>query len=444
VYVFDLETNARVAILGAIGGSGEVSLSPDESLALVSLPWAFGSTYGFYRTDDYSLAASLYLLDLRDETIDGGTGWSANGSHAFALRVGENAGDPSTLYRIDVAGFQAVGSMALPEDVVRPGPSWPWYLAIPPAGSRALVAAVGGIAHRVLLVDLDALAVVAAVDVGPSPSQPVFDETGRHAYIAAIGGDAVSVLDLTSAAVIATIPTDAGPSSVALDERRRLLAVGCTRGGTVRLFDLDTHAPLVTVPMQSPGAVTLLPHVAIALVPNIVDDSVRVVDLDPDSSTFGTIVQSVALPPCSEGCYPRSVELRPSGRSGYVLGFSSRINVLSLPLPPVSIDVIPDTFRVAAGSRLTLRATITNNASSAQTVDGWVDVILPSGREYHGNPVLGPLTRTLGVGRALSRTAGFRIGPGVRPSGPYLVRASVGSFPSPGAVHTASFRFFVE
>jgi len=136
--------------------------------------------------------------------------------------------------------------------------------------------------------------------------------------------------------------------------------------------------------------------------------------------------------------------LHPDGRTAYTLSRNRpRVDVLSLPLPPVSVYLVPLGYEFGAGESVRFEARITNHTDERQTFEARVDVLKPNGNPFPGNPVLGPVTKGLPAGRTLVREVGFRIGGGVPPSGPYTVRATIETAPG-GATSTSSFRFLVE
>jgi hypothetical protein len=65
----------------------------------------------------------------------------------------------------------------------------------------------------------------------------------------------------------------------------------------------------------------------------------------------------------------------------------------------ITLDLIPDQTSVPRGGNLTVTVTLTNKSTKEVKYDGWVDVTLPSGQSYPGNPIVGPASITLTPGQ---------------------------------------------
>jgi hypothetical protein len=113
------------------------------------------------------------------------------------------------------------------------------------------------------------------------------------------------------------------------------------------------------------------------------------------------------------------------------------------PTPSLYVTTSPLATSVAAGDRLVFDVEIGNTTDQSRTVDAWIDGILPNGHEVGTNPLVGPRSLTLAPHRIVRRTVRLRVPPTVRPSGPYTLRASIGTHPAP-VVDSASFSFVVR
>lgn len=92
--------------------------------------------------------------------------------------------------------------------------------------------------------------------------------------------------------------------------------------------------------------------------------------------------------------------LHPKGLRGYVLSANRlRVDAAALPAPDVSLYLVPERFGFRAGERVRFRATVTNHTETVQAITGRVDVDKPSGNPFGGNPVVGPVTKSLAPGQ---------------------------------------------
>lgn len=94
----------------------------------------------------------------------------------------------------------------------------------------------------------------------------------------------------------------------------------------------------------------------------------------------------------------------------------------------VGIALLPDATAVPPGGRIAYDITVSNWTGEPAPLEAWIDVLLPDGRPYAGNPIVGPRSFSIAAGREVTRTLRIRIPGGFAPSGPYTVRASIGTF----------------
>lgn len=434
VHVVDLATNDVIGVMDGRGG-GYASLSPNEEWVIVS---AMGRDHHVYRTSDNLREATIQVGDFNGE-LSLGIGWSPDSAYAFILRVESSPSEQSVLYKIDASNFQMVSQVEVGGlTIFARG-----FLHIAPGGSRALIIDNFVNPNVMRVVDTDAMSVLGSVDVGPLPGVPVFDSSGEHAWIPSSGNDQVAVLDMQTLQVVRQFDTADNPGALSFDEATGRLAL-LAAGGTVQLFDADSGTLLASVVVPGGNSVTLQPYLGTALVTVGGSDELVVIDFNPASPTFGTILQRLTLPGCAGSCQPTGVALHPDGLRGYTLSFNrQRIDVLDLPTPDVSLYLIPQQFAYNAGDLVRFEARVTNHTGVAQDITGWIDVIKPNGNPFPANPVAGPASKTLGPGRTITRTVGYRIGATVPPSGPYQTAGRLGMFPAP-VTFSSSFPFFVE
>jgi hypothetical protein len=85
---------------------------------------------------------------------------------------------------------------------------------------------------------------------------------------------------------------------------------------------------------------------------------------------------------------------------------------------PVSAYGDPDERTVPRGGKLGVTITLVNNTGVERVADAWTGVVLPNGKPYKGNPVLGPKTVILVPYDTLSKHVNHKI-PGSAPLGTY-------------------------
>jgi hypothetical protein len=96
--------------------------------------------------------------------------------------------------------------------------------------------------------------------------------------------------------------------------------------------------------------------------------------------------------------------------------------------PDVSVYLTPDEATVPRGGKLGFDILVRNNTESSQTFQAWTDVILPNGKPYKGNPVLGPKTVPLQPRKWVIRHITQQV-PGNAPLGDYVYMGMVGTWP---------------
>jgi hypothetical protein len=96
--------------------------------------------------------------------------------------------------------------------------------------------------------------------------------------------------------------------------------------------------------------------------------------------------------------------------------------------PDVSVYLTPDEATVPQGGKLGFDILVRNNTGSSQTFQAWTGVILPNGKPYKGNPVLGPKTVPLQPRKWVIRHITQQV-PGNAPLGDYIYMGTVGTWP---------------
>jgi hypothetical protein len=185
------------------------------------------------------------------------------------------------------------------------------------------------------------------------------------------------------------------------------------------------------------------------------------VQIEPEGGYPYKIVDNPASPfepgtPCFSGrhdwkeevfdlsAYSGAVYLRfRFGTDGYVTEEGWYIDDVKVgaPLPDVTVTLEPDATVIPRGSKLGFTATVTNNTQDTQGFNFWTEVILPNGKPYPKNPVIGPMWVTLAPGEEKSKHVSHKI-PGSAPLGTYTYIAKIGTYPEP-LIDSDSFTFTV-
>jgi hypothetical protein len=118
------------------------------------------------------------------------------------------------------------------------------------------------------------------------------------------------------------------------------------------------------------------------------------------------------------------------------------VSFAMLPTTDVVVALAPRSTTVRPGGTLFYDASLSNPTGASRMVDVWVDAFLPDGRPYRGNPIALARSVTLAPGRSIHRVARLNVPASVRPSGPYVIRGSAGTFPD-APVGQSSFSFSV-
>jgi len=95
-------------------------------------------------------------------------------------------------------------------------------------------------------------------------------------------------------------------------------------------------------------------------------------------------------------------------------------------LSEVDVEITPETATVPMGSNLNFTVDLRNITQYSQSFEAWLDVILPNGNEYQGNPYVGPLSLDLTSRQTPSQDLTLPIPNGI-PAADYRLRVGVGN-----------------
>lgn len=114
----------------------------------------------------------------------------------------------------------------------------------------------------------------------------------------------------------------------------------------------------------------------------------------------------------------------------FLQSIGSRTVLNTCKLSDVDVEITPETATVPRGSDLNFTVDLTNITQYPQSFEAWLDVILPDGSEYQGNPYMGPISLYLDSHQAQSQDLTLPIPNGI-PAANYRLRVGVGNQAQP-------------
>jgi len=111
---------------------------------------------------------------------------------------------------------------------------------------------------------------------------------------------------------------------------------------------------------------------------------------------------------------------------------------------PTLVELLPVVSCAPPGNRLQFDVAIENLTQDRLTRDVWIDAFLPNGAPFAGNPVLGPVTVSLGPSRRIQQRASLPVPSSApAPFGPLVLRGNIGSFGVEPAESSSEISCFV-
>lgn len=177
--------------------------------------------------------------------------------------------------------------------------------------------------NTVSVIDTATDAVIATIRVGTAPIGVAITPNGRRVYVANQLDNTVSVIDTSKNKVIATVRVGIRPLLVAItpDGKSAYVTNGGTQGvpdKSISVIDTKTNKVVATI-TEGVGifpfglAIGNTPAGTRAYVTNTVDGTVSVIDVNPASPTFNTIIATLTV-----GNSPIDVAITPDGTSAFV------------------------------------------------------------------------------------------------------------------------------
>ena len=96
---------------------------------------------------------------------------------------------------------------------------------------------------------------------------------------------------------------------------------------------------------------------------------------------------------------------------------------------PFSCSITPVNSTVPRGGRLEFIVVIKNDTDEYKDFNLWIDLTLPDGSPYDKNPLVKPLTFSLGPWSEVESGGGLRVHPRAPLGGPYTITMKIGEYP---------------
>jgi YVTN family beta-propeller protein len=320
--------------------------------------------------DDIGGGAGLAEIDTATQTVLRGRGFAdataanavaltTDGSQAYVTGADLLNGRGNAVWIVDTTTFELVATKTLA--------AWPAGIAVAtlsrPATPRVAYVANGG-DGSVSVIDTDTLRSVATIPVGGGPRGVAFDPDASHAYVA--DGDVI-VIDVATNTVVDRITVTTANADLVVSPDGVSVFVASTTVPSISVIDTTTHvvtdvisigrfstgiavtpdgsrvyvgansavvvidtaskAVVDSIPISGPlQGVAITPDGKLAYVADLSSSDVFVIDTDPSSPTFDTVVARVSTGPYGSG---NAVAISPDGAFAYVvnesLGTASRI-----------------------------------------------------------------------------------------------------------------------
>jgi len=243
--LIDLASGRTTATLPTGDGPHEVAVSPDGR-------WAVASNYGGatpgHTLTVLDLAARVVAqtVDLGAYTRPHGMAWTTDGRRLLVTAQGSHA-----VLVVDASGWRV--ERAIPTDTLGVH-----MIAVAPDGRYAYAASVD--AGRVVKLDVERGAAVAAAPAAPGSEGIAVSPDGRDVWVACRVANVVAVLDAATLRLEDTLPSSVFPIRVRFTPDGRRVLVSNARSGEVRIFDARSRRPIATVavPYDSARAVTTM------------------------------------------------------------------------------------------------------------------------------------------------------------------------------------------
>ncbi len=203
--------------------------------------------------------------------------------------------------------------------------------------------------------------IIAAINVGSTPSYIAIDPPGARAYVTNFGGTTITIIDTDTYAILGSITTAAAPVWIAITPDGQTAYVTLS-GNTVAEIDISTNTLTATITVgNTPVGIAITPTGEFAYVANYADGTVKVIDI-----LAGAVVATITV-----GTNPYGVTMNREGSKVYVANSgASTVSVIST----VS-NTVTGTINVGSGPRFICINSIDSKAYVGNFGGGTVSVV---------------------------------------------------------------------
>ena len=252
------------------------------------------------------------------------------------------------------------------------GVGQPFGIAISPDGRRAYVANGAVTPGRVQVIDTATNAILTSIAVGVDPQGIAITPDGTRGYVTNSFDDTVSAFSTATNTVIgAPIPVDDEPVAIAITPNGDVAYVANQRGYTLSVVDinpLSTHYNTVvntvslwdTSPAPDvPGGIAVTPDGQRVLVTTLIGNRVTVFDTDSYAEVGSTVV----------GEDPVGIAITPDGAHAYVAnGVDNNVSIIDLNTYATTTISVGDTPGAVAITPDGAYVYVANNVSNSVSV----------------------------------------------------------------------------
>ncbi|WP_082232078.1 YncE family protein [Halobacillus massiliensis] len=174
--------------------------------------------------------------------------------------------------------------------------------------------------NTVTVIDTKTDQLIDTITVGNNPIGIEITPNGRKVYVANQLDGTVSVIDTVNHIVIDTIPLGNNPVSMRITPDGTRAYVTLSGSNTVAVIDTETNTVTDAIPVgRGPlgQAIGNTPFGTRDYVGNFEDDTVSVINANPDSPAYNTVIFTIAV-----GDGPLKADMTPDGTTVYVLNYN--------------------------------------------------------------------------------------------------------------------------
>ena len=231
-----------------------------------------------------------------------------------------------------------------------------------------------GGANTLSVIDGTTNDLIKTIGVGLAPQLVDFDQTTNRIYVANQGDGTVSVIDGFTNSVIDTVPVGVAPIEPVVNPNTGLVYVTNQGDGTVSVINGSTNTVIATIDTENitPTGIDVDTSLNKIYVANNFASNVTVIDGDPSSGTFNTVIGGIPAP------QPSGLEIDSDNNRAYVSNFNDRavtvihtgidaiVGFISVGPGPVDLSFNPTTNRLYVANTLTGSVSIVDTTIGAQ------------------------------------------------------------------------------